>query len=372
MEAALAHRTNERSRVGPISEPRVSLDRARYLVLRHGWNATAYQILNPGIRHWFSSKGDAVIGFVEHHGVRVVAGAPVCPSERLAAVAAEFEADAARQGKRVCYVCAESRVETLYRERDGYSRVLLGAQPVWDPQKWPSIIRGKSSLRAQLNRARNKGVAVVEWPSGRAENDPELHRCLKEWLSLHGLPALHFLVEPETLARLGDRRVFVAHRHDDVVGFLVASPIPERSGWLIEQNLRGAHASNGTTELLLDSAMRALASEGAEFITLGLAPLSTKAEGSSEENPLWLRILLAWLRAHGRRFYNFRGLEQFKAKFEPAHWDPVYAIANEPRFSPSTLYAVAAAFSNGSPALLVGRGMKKAVASELRWFLAGR
>lgn len=372
MEAALARRTRARSRVGPISELRVSSDRARWLVLRHGWNATAYQILNPGIRHWFSSEGDAVVGYVEHRHVRVVAGAPVCPSPRLRAVAAEFEAEAARQGQRVCYVCAESRVETLYRECAGYSRVLLGAQPVWDPQNWSSIIQRKSSLRAQLNRARNKGVAVQEWPSVRAENDPELHRCLKEWLAMHGLPALHFLVEPETLSRLADRRVFVAHRHDDVVGFLVASPIPERRGWLIEQNMRGAHAPNGTTELLLDSAMRALASEGAEFITLGLAPLSTKAESSNAENPLWLRALLTWLRAHGRRFYNFRGLEQFKAKFEPAHWDPVYAIANEPSFSPATLYAVAAAFSNGSPTLLVGRGMMKAAAWELRWLFAGR
>ena len=36
----------------------------RRLVLEHGWNATAYQILNPGIAHWFAREGDAVIGYV--------------------------------------------------------------------------------------------------------------------------------------------------------------------------------------------------------------------------------------------------------------------------------------------------------------------
>ena len=63
-------------------------------MLAHGWNATAYQIVNPGIAHWFSARGDAVVGYTDRSGVRVVAGAPVCPPERLAEVAAEFEAEA--------------------------------------------------------------------------------------------------------------------------------------------------------------------------------------------------------------------------------------------------------------------------------------
>ena len=67
------------------------LERARALVLTHGWNATAYQILNPGIAHWFPAAGDAVVGFVRRSGVRVVAGAPVCAPERLLEVASEFE-----------------------------------------------------------------------------------------------------------------------------------------------------------------------------------------------------------------------------------------------------------------------------------------
>ena len=40
------------------------LEHARALVLRHGWNAMAYQILNPGIRRWFSADGEAVVGYL--------------------------------------------------------------------------------------------------------------------------------------------------------------------------------------------------------------------------------------------------------------------------------------------------------------------
>jgi hypothetical protein len=64
--------------------------KARELVLRFGWNATAYQILNPGIELWFSAAGDAVVGFVRSGGMVVVGGAPVCAPSRLSAVTAEF------------------------------------------------------------------------------------------------------------------------------------------------------------------------------------------------------------------------------------------------------------------------------------------
>src|SRR6185295_6789226 len=81
--------------------------RARRLVLAYGWNATAYQILNPGIDHWFSAAGDAVVGYVRRHRVRVVAGAPVCAEDRLAGVVDEFGAAARLHGDRVCYFGAE-------------------------------------------------------------------------------------------------------------------------------------------------------------------------------------------------------------------------------------------------------------------------
>src|SRR5436305_14514527 len=94
-----------------------SLADARELVLEYGWNATAYQIVNPGIAHWFAERGDAVIGYVERGLTSVVAGAPVCPPSRLEAGVAEFEQATARKGRRVCYFRAEQRLELLLRGR---------------------------------------------------------------------------------------------------------------------------------------------------------------------------------------------------------------------------------------------------------------
>lgn len=336
-------------------------------MLRHGWNATAYQILNPGIAHWFSARGDAALGYVRSGRVLVVAGAPVCASERIADVAAEFEEFARSCGERVCFFGAGERLESVYRRDGMHSIVGLGAQPSWDPAGWSSIVRGKASLRAQLNRARNKGVDVSLWPPSRAASAPELRQRLAEWLATRRLPTLHFLVEPETLDRLTDRRVFVAERSGHVVGFLVASPVPARSGWLIEQIIRGHGAPNGTAELLIDRAMRVLADEGARYVTLGLAPLSRHSSYDRLPNPLWLRATLRWVRAHGRRFYNFEGLDSFKSKFEPSTWEEITAISHGRTFPPASLYAIIEAFGGRSPLAFVAHALGKAIMQEAEW-----
>lgn len=351
----------------PILRERPSIARAREIVLAHGWNSTSYQILNPGIERWFGADKQAVIGYISSAGVRVVAGAPVCERSELRGIAREFESDAAADGERVCYFAAETRLESVYTGSGAHARVLLGAQPVWDPADWSGIIETHASLRAQLNRARNKGVTVTEWPAQQAHNDPRLLECLHRWLTMKGLPPLHFMVEPDTLGRLFDRRVFVAERNEGIAGFLLVSPVARRNGWLFEQFVHAPGAPNGTVELMIDAAMRTLAAEGFDYATLGLSPLSTRAKVERFDNPLWLRILLAWMRKHGRRFYNFDGLDAFKAKLRPSHWEPVFAISNERRTSVRTLYAIASAFSQNAPFKLILGGLSKALATEIRW-----
>ena len=342
--------------------------RARQLVLEHGWNSTCFQILNPGIEHWFSKVGDAVVGYVTANGYRVVVGAPVCGRSCLRDVVAEFEAEARSHGQRVCYFGAEARLESVLSGSSGHSFVLLGAQPVWNPANWPAVIRKNRSLRAQLHRARNKGVTIAEWTTDKATNNPELRGCLDAWLESKGLPPLHFMVEPDTLGNLNHRRIIVAELYGRVIGFINLSPVPKRNGWLFEQFPHAPGAPNGTVELMIDFAMRVMAESGSEYATLGLAPMSTRAKIEPFDNPLWLRIFLGWMRKHVKRFYNFDGLDSFKAKLRPEGWEPVFAVTNEREISFGTLYAIGSAFSGGRTSSMVAGGLWRAALSEYKNF----
>ena len=349
--------------------------RARALIMQYGWNAMAYQVVNDGILHWFAARGDAMVGYVRTHAVCIVVGAPICDGDRLADVLAEWEVFVATLECRACYFGAAGRVFDVLHQRPGYTTVVLGAQPVWIPAQWAEIPARIASLRSQLHRAGRKGVVVTEWAPERASADPRLQECLGQWLRTRGLPTMHFLVEPNTLHDLTGRRIFVAVRGAHVVGFINASPIPARRGWLVEQFVRGARAPNGTIEALFDHMMRAVAADGAEYVTMGLVPLREGTEQPVDLNPAWLSTLLAFVRVHGRRFYNFRGLESFKSKFRPHAWENIYAISAEDRFSLRTLYAIAAAFTVQSPVLAVGHGALRAVrieAARLLRYVFGR
>jgi phosphatidylglycerol lysyltransferase len=336
--------------------------RARDLVMRYGWNSTAYQILNPGIRHWFHPSGAAMVGYVRKHGYLLAAGAPVCDPEALAEVVAAFERFAAEQACRVCYVCAAARLRELLGASDGHCVVSVGREPVWNPGRWPEALSRRRSLRAQLNRAANKGVRVEEIDPSQAAADPEFHRVLADWIEHRGLPPLHFMVEPEVLRGVLDDRILLAARREGrLVAYLVASPIAARHGYLIEELARSREAPNGTSELLIDAAMRRFAGQGCDYATMGLVALSGE---ELRRNPAWLRTLMFFARAHANRFYNFRGLEQFRAKMAPCRWDNVYFIANDRRFTLAALYAVGAAFSGISPVRAVWLGVLKGAMQE--------
>ena len=177
---------------------------------------------------------------------------------------------------------------------------------------------------------------------------------------------MHFLVEPDVLNdKTTERVVFVAKRKDVAVAYLVACPIAARQGYLVELLARSSAAPNGTSELLVDAAMRHFARDGIRRVTLDLVALANAAESGMQRNPVWLRLAMRFARLHANRFYNFRGLEHFRAKMAPGAWEPVYAISTEERFSPRTLYSLGAAFAGIPPWLAIGIGVAKAAREEI-------
>ncbi len=339
--------------------------KARSLVMQHGWNVAAYQALNPAFERWYNAEQNSLVCYTLKLGVRVVAGAPICAPERLLETTEEFERDAKAAGEKVCYFGVSERLCSVMERSGGRQRLKIGAQPCWNPAEWEQMIRKRSSLRAQIARARNKGVHVQEWPVQPVPRRQELEACRKKRESSRLAPPLHFLTEAVPLDQLHDRRLFVALRDGSIAGYLIATPVPERKGWLLEQIVRDMNAPNGTAELLADAANRVFAAESAQMVTPGMAPLARRA-GEIELSARWMRFLLQWLRAHGRRFYNFEGLEAFKARFQPDDWEPVYLLGMGECVRFRFLLAVAAAFCDGPLLWVVLKTLAAAARQEVR------
>ena len=311
--------------------------RALALVKRHGWNATSFQMLEPGFRYWFD--GDACVGYVDTGAAWIAAGAPVAPEDALAGAAAGFVAAARAAGRRAAFFATEERFA-----RDPalveLGALRIGEQPVWDPSAWTATVAATRSLRDQLRRARAKGVVVRALAPAELDAGGTTRRSIDahiaRWSESHPMPPMGFLVAVHAYEHLDERRCFVAERDGHVLGFLAAVPVYARGGWLFEDLLRDPSAPNGTAELLVEAAMRAAAAEGSRYVTLGLVPLAGPL-------PAWLRLA----RRSGGGLYDFEGLRAFKAKLRPASWVSIYLSYPERQGVARSLRDVLTAFARG-------------------------
>lgn len=299
------------------TEPQVPSTEARLRVLsaleRHGWNATSFQTLGSEFLYWFAADGSPV-AYVDTGRAWVAAGAPIAPESALGPVAREFADAAKRLGRRVVFFATELRTAGL----PGFDSLLIGEQPLWDPREFAGVVSATPSLREQLRRARAKGVTVTRAdPREIAEHGAPLRRALEKlvdaWLATRPMPPMGFLVHVEPFSFATERRLFVARRGDELVGFAAVVPVYARNGWFIEDLIRASSAPNGTVEALVAAAMDDAAAEGSDYLTLGLAPLA----GSVTDT-------LRFIARLGSPLYDFSGIHAFKAKFRPREWVPIY------------------------------------------------
>ncbi|HEV8432933.1 MAG TPA: DUF2156 domain-containing protein [Thermoanaerobaculia bacterium] len=303
------------------------------LLKKYGWNATSFQVVETDFRYWFDPDGDAAVAYLDTGGAWVVAGAPIAEIERSAIVARRFADEARRRGKRIAYFAVEPR----FLAHVPLPALPIGEQPWWDPREWSERHRGHRGLKEQLRRARAKGVTVTHVPSSVAASElrPELERLITRWLTTRVMPPMSFLVALEPFVFAEERRYYVARANGKATGLLVAVPVYDRGGWFFEDILRDPRAPNGTTELMIDTAMRDVAAAGCEFVTLGLAPLSG-------DEP-WLRRARKLMRG----FYNFEGLRTFKAKLRPDGWTTILLAWPADRSPVIAIYDALDAFAGG-------------------------
>src|SRR5690349_19805634 len=201
-------------------------DRARVLALlkAHGWNATSFQVLEPGFRYWFDGD-DACVAYVDAGGSMVVAGAPITSLARMAEVTRAFVAFAAEAGKRASFFATESR----FHGATGWRAMRIGDQPVWAPGDLAATLARSRSLREQLRRARAKGVTVRRLEPAELTpahpTRPHVDALIERWLATRPMAPMGFLVQVHPYVFPEERRGFVAEIDGRVVGFLGVIPI---------------------------------------------------------------------------------------------------------------------------------------------------
>jgi phosphatidylglycerol lysyltransferase len=348
--------------------------RALELIRQFGWNNSSFQTLEPYFHYWFDPEGPGVVAYYEARGTWVAAGAPVSPPERIRSCALGFARAAHEAGRAVCFFGALDRfVDELGAEE---SALKIGEQPWWNPQSWDARNDRRRSIGSQVRRAERSGVELRQIsPEEIADSDSPSRRSAQSvidmWQRTRSMASMSFVVHLDPFSFTEQRRYFLAERKMEdskgdrmAVGFLALVPVYARNGWFLEDLIRDPRAPNGTAELMIDGAMRAIAAEGSSYATLGLAPLHG-VESSSHRQPGWARRAFALSKRYLNTLYSFEGLAAFKSKFRPDGWEEIYLVGI-PRVTPMMLLAVLSAFTRSQPASFAGRTVRRLLVRALR------
>ena len=333
----------------------------------YGYNAHSLVSITPGARLWSSPLINGAIIYSEFGHVWLAVGDPLAKYEEQGELARRFVI-AARKKRRIAAFVPTTARFAQEGVKHGLSAVKVGAAPYFDLQTWaPRGDRAKKA-RSGINQAHRAGIRVEALEAAGEEIRTETAALCQRWLKTRRAAANFgwlFVLDPFQHAEL--KRFFAARdAQGQLVGFLAASPMPERDGWYLEDVLRLPDAPPGTADLLVVEALTKLAAEGAKVATLGTSPLATDGEEvvASGDHPLSERMLYL-AAARLERFYNFEGLRRFKSKFAPSWWESEYVLAPRGVMAPPRVtYAIIRAIVPGGVAQLLTRQLARTLKSK--------
>ncbi|MFN3201028.1 MAG: phosphatidylglycerol lysyltransferase domain-containing protein [Bradymonadia bacterium] len=327
------------------------------LLQRYGWSATSFQILEPGFQYWFDGDtpedATGVVAYVDAPGHRVVAGPPVTDPDDLGETTRRFVEATRAEGRRAVFFAVEADFIAVLEGLDpplAHDALPIAEQPEWAPADYTLQGSKRRTLRAQVNRARNKGVRVRRIEPEEIALAPgplraEIESVLSRWLASRRMSVMRFMVDLEPFTFPEARRYYVAEQGDRAVGFLAAIPVYRRKGWFFEDVIRVPEAPNGTAELLIHTAMADAAEHDDLYVTLGMAPLAGVPQDPGPHR--MLRRTLGWCYQRLGLLYHFPGVRAFKARFHPDVWVQQYMVACPPKAGARSIHAVLSAFAGG-------------------------
>lgn len=304
----------------------------------------------PAMTHMLSVPGvPGGLGLQKVGGVLVVAE-PLAPSWAWGDLVSVLLSHVQVQGTVPCFGPVNAEFAALLTTL-GFTNVRLGSTPYIHLHHWPQRGNSGAGVRHARNRATREktvfshiGPGQSSWtsPGEREQWKREVLSLSAEWQKGHRANRpFHWIFDLQPLAFQEIKHYFEARSGGRLVGLIAASPLPGRASWYLEDVLRSRDASAATGTALVSYALDFFQAADVPLVTLGGIPLSrtrdwaTADQTSLEKAVYRFRPLLS-------RLYSFDGLELFKRRFGPAHWEDEY-LALPPGVWPRIRVAVAIA-----------------------------
>ncbi len=318
-------------------------------ILQHSRHAAANLALLGDKHLLFSDSGKALLMYGVLGRTWVAMGDPVGPQEEWEELVWQFRGIVDSHDGWTAFYQVQADNLPLYLDL-GLTLLKLGEEARVDLGAFSLDGAGNKGKRNLVNRLEKEGCTfeVVS-----ADEMPVLLDRFREisdtWLALKTTREKRFSLGFFDDAYLRNFPAAVVRRGGNIVAFANVWTAAEKEEISVDLMRYLPDAPEGVMEYLFIRLMLWGKAEGFHWFNLGMAPLAGLEDHTLA--PLWTR-LGAMVFRHGEHFYNFQGLRQYKAKFDPV-WTPRYLASPGGIALPRVLTSIATLISGGLKGVIV-------------------
>jgi phosphatidylglycerol lysyltransferase len=307
--------------------------RAEAIVQQHARTALARATLFDDKSYFFSPE-DTVTAYAVRSRGAIVLGDPIGPPDQVRVAISAFRDFCARNDWTPAYASTLPDYLDAYRAA-GFDVICIGYEAIVVLDQFTLEGGENKGIRYSVNRMERSGYRVeIHLPPLEDSLIQSLHEISDAWLTLQHGGEMHFSDGWFNDSYIRNGPVAVVHAPDGhPTAFANFIPEYQKNEVSIDLMRHYQEIEHGTMEFLFVKMLQwAKAKEYATF-SLGLSAIVGVGEKPGDPR---VEQALHTISEYISRFYNFKGLHDFKEKYHP-RWEPRYLVYPGPASLPLVL-----------------------------------
>ena len=279
-------------------------------------------------------------------------GMPTMRPEHRDALLKEFLVLTAASHKHaVLYQSDEATLAALNRvSSKPFFAYKLGEEAIIDLSHFSLAGPSFAGLRQNIRKAERSGLHFEFCPSAGAAQIAECAAVSAQWLAKRGASEKRFSLGRFHAPALLGLPLALIYADSKLVAFANVLQSSDRILLAVDLMRHSDSAPRGCMDLLFARLLEWGKASGYQEFSFGMAPLKDVRADAVAHSGSWLKIANV-VAAKAERFYNFRGVREYKEKWQPS-WRPRYLLVPARRHALPALIACAVEIAGGVRAVV--------------------
>ncbi len=296
---------------------------AKKILEKYGTSSNDYFKLWHDKSYFFSKSQNSVIAYRTAFSVAVCFGDPAGPEDELKGLISDFLGFCSRNGWAVAFHQTLPDLIHMYHDL-GLQSLKIGEEGIVHLEEFNSTVKETKKFRYIRRKFEQEKYSFeVRNPPHNSSLMKEVQSVSDEWLTVPGRRERGFTMGRFEHDYIASSTLFIVRdTSGSVVAFANHIPSFKRGEATIDLMRHRADAPNGVMDYLFLELFDTFYKQGYKTFDLGLAPFASTGDkpGASIEERALHQIF-----EHLNRFFSYKGLHSYKAKFQP-EWEARFLV----------------------------------------------